>query len=90
MLENVDGKMIALAAASSLTAYVFYGHINLVARVDTIQTKQEQVISEQRDLWGKYNKDLEQKVNFMQEYYGNRLEDEKRWTYYWKEKAEHK
>jgi hypothetical protein len=86
--DFMDGKMAVMAIAASLTGYVFYGHINLVAKVDTIDTKQVQVIGEQKDLWGKYNDEAMYKVKFMQEYYEGRLEDEKRWTDYWKEKSE--
>ncbi len=77
-----------MGALASLVGYVFYGFISLQAKVDTIDTKQQQVMSEQRDLWGKYNLEAEYKVAFMQEYYKNRLEDQKRWTEYWKEKFE--
>jgi hypothetical protein len=51
----LDGKTIAMAALASLVGYVFYGFINLQAKVDTMEAKQQQVISEQRDLWDKYN-----------------------------------
>ena len=84
----LDGKTIVMAVAGSLTAYVFYGHINLSAKVETINTKQEQVVGEQKDLWGKYNAEAMYKINFMQEYYTDKVESEKRWSNYWKEKYE--
>lgn len=86
--QMLDGKVIAMAAMASLTGYIFYGHINLTAEVKTINTKQEQVVGEQRDLWGKYNEEAMYKVKFMQEYYNNMVETEQRWTNYWKEKYE--
>ena len=58
-----DGKTMVMAVVGSLTAYVFYGHIKTSALVDTIVTKQEQVIGEQKDLWGKYNGDRQQSVS---------------------------
>jgi hypothetical protein len=89
-LSELDGKTLVLAAACSLVGYVFYGHINLEAKVETIDTKQTQVIGEQKDLWSKYNAEALYKIEFMKEYYEGRLEDEQRWTDYWKEKAEDK
>jgi hypothetical protein len=54
-LANIDTNQILMGILGSLVGYVFYGHINLEADFKTIKTKQEQVITEQRDLWGKYN-----------------------------------
>lgn len=87
-IAEIDGKTIAMGALASLVGYVFYGFINLQAKVETEATKQEQVMSEQRDLWTKYNEDLEHKVQFMEKFYITRLEDEKRWTEYYKERAD--
>jgi len=86
-LSDIDGKTIAMGALASLVGYVFYGFINLQAETRTIITKQNQVMSEQKDLWGKYNAEAMYKVEFMQQYYNSKLEDEKRWTEYWKDKA---
>lgn len=86
-LNEIDGKTIAMGALASLVGYVFYGFINLQADFNSSETEQSQIKSEQRDLWDKYNQDLRDKVDFMKEYYSTRLEDEKRWTDYWKEKA---
>ena len=86
-IDNIlDGKTMVMAVVGSLTAYVFYGHINLAAEVKTVVTKQEQVVGEQRDLWGKYNNEAMYKVEFMKEYYTDKVNNEKMWAEYWKEK----
>ncbi len=77
---------VILTVVGSLVGYVFYGHIQLDAKVSTMESKQEQVISEQRDLWGKYNDEAMYKVEFMKEYYIDKVDNEKRWGEYWKEK----
>ena len=88
-LSNIlDGKTIAMGALTSLVGYVFYGFINLQAKVDTIDTKQVQVQGEQRDLWGKYNEDVDDKIDFMKDYYEFKVDNESRWTQYWKERYE--
>lgn len=86
-LSDIDGKTIVMACAASLTAYVFYGHINLAADVKAMQTKQEQVVGEQKDIWAKYNDDMDDKVDFMTNYFSYQLEMEERWTEYWKVRA---
>ena len=68
-LSNIDGKTMAMGALASLVGYVFYGFINLQALVDTVVTKQDQVISEQRDLWGKFNADQADKFTFATEFW---------------------
>lgn len=88
LLEKLDTKNILMGILASLCGYIFYGYIGLSAKVETLETKQNQVMSEQRDLWGKYNRDLEEKVSFIKDYYTNRLEDQKKWTEYWKEKSD--
>lgn len=84
----LDGKVMMMAVLASLTGYIFYGHINLAADVKTVITKQEQVVGEQKDLWGKYNDEAMYKVEFMQEYYTKQVNDEQKWTSFWKEKYE--
>jgi hypothetical protein len=44
------------------------------------------VIGEQRDLWSKYNADLDKKIDFMKSYFDTKVENEKRWSEYWREK----
>jgi hypothetical protein len=82
----LDGKTIAMGALASLVGYVFYGFINLQAKVDTMEAKQIQVMSEQRDLWNKYNADIDKKLDFLQNYMQSKVDNEKRWSEYWKEK----
>ncbi len=88
--ELLDGKTIAMGALASLVGYVFYGFINLQAKVDTMDAKQIQVMSEQRDIWNKYNADLDNKLEFLQDYMQSKVDNEKRWSEYWKEKYEDK
>jgi len=64
-ISDIDGKTVSMGALASLVGYVFYGFINLQAGVKTIKTKQDQVISEQKDLWGKYNEAGKMTMNFM-------------------------
>ncbi len=85
--DLLDGKTMMMGVLASLTGYIFYGHISLAAKTETIETKQDQVLSEQRDLWNKYNADLDKKLEFMKEYYIYQIENEKRWTNYWKQKT---
>lgn len=95
-MPKIDTNQILMAILGSLTAYVFYGHINLGAKVETIETKQEQVRSEQRDLWGKYNTSGETITNFMindarekeqikESIKEVQLQETTRWLEYWKE-----
>jgi len=84
----LDGKTIAMAALASLVGYVFYGFINLQAKVDTMEAKQQQVISEQRDLWNKYNADMDKKIEFLKTYFNTQVQQENRWSEYWKQKYE--
>lgn len=79
---------IVLTVVGSLVGYVFYGHITLEAKVLTMDSKQKQVIGEQRDIWGKYNSEAMYKIEFMKEYYNDKVDNEKRWGEYWKEKYE--
>ena len=74
-LSNIDGKTMALAALASLVGYVFYGFIELQALVDTVVTKQEQVIGEQRDLWGKFNNDQADKFTFATEFWQFKVQE---------------
>ena len=87
-MGNIDTKTILMGILASLCGYIFYGYIGLSAKVDTIETKQNQVMGEQRDLWAKYNDDLKEKVVFMKEYYEHKEDEQERWIEYWKEKAQ--
>lgn len=81
-----NAKTIMMGIVGSLTGFVFYGHINLKARVDTIETKQNQVLVEQRDLWGKYNQEADYKINSIRTYYKDKLRDESEKVEFWKQK----
>jgi hypothetical protein len=74
-LNEVDGKTLAMGALASLVGYVFYGFINLQAKVDVIDTNQKQVQSEQRDLWDKYNKDQAEKFRFATEFWEFKVQE---------------
>ena len=54
-LANIDTNQILMGILGSLVGYVFYGHINLEAKVSVQEIQMEQVQSELRDVWGKYN-----------------------------------
>lgn len=88
--DMLDGKTIAMAALASLVGYVFYGFINLQAKVDTMEAKQIQVMTEQRDLWDKYNADMDKKIDFLKTYFNTQVDQEHRWSEYWKQKYEDK
>ena len=75
-----------MAVVGSLTAYVFYGHINLTAKVETVDVRTKQSEVEIDDLWGKYNHTLDKNFEFMEKYYQKELEKETRWTELYKEK----
>ena len=85
-LPDIDTNKILMVILGSLVAYVFYGFIDLSAKVDTIETKQNQVIGEQRDLWDKYNDDQRTKFDFAVKFYEYKLEQENTWKEYYKNK----
>jgi len=98
-MGNIDTKTILMGILASLCGYIFYGYIGLSAKVDTIETKQNQVLSEQRDLWGKYNDAGEMITNFMindarekeqikETIKDVELKETQRWLEYWKDKAQ--
>lgn len=74
-IDEIDGKTIAMGALASLVGYVFYGFINLQALVDTVVTKQEQVRSEQRDLWSKFNIAQDEKFNMSTEFWAFKVQE---------------
>ena len=78
---------IVVAILGSLVAYVFYGFINLSAEVKTMHPVIEQVRTEQKDLWSKYNKDQDSKIEFIKDYYDFKVYEEKRWVEFYKEKT---
>ena len=78
---------IVVAILGSLVAYVFYGFINLSADVKTMHPVMEQVKSEQDDIWRKYNSDQKDKVEFIKDYYQFKVDEEKRWVDFYREKT---
>ena len=77
---------IVVTILGSLVAYVFYGFIALNALVQTLIPVIEQSKSEQRDLWNKYNKDQDSKIEFIKDYYEFKVDEEKRWVEFYREK----
>ena len=74
-MPDIDGKTLAMGALASLVGYVFYGFIHLQALVDTVVTKQDQVRSEQRDLWNKFNQDQNSKFEFAVKFYEFKVQE---------------
>lgn len=74
-ISDVDGKTMGMAALASLVGYVFYGFIQLKADVGVFGSNQEQVQSEQRDLWNKFNKDQEAKFIFATKFYEFQIQE---------------
>ena len=68
-MGNLDFKTILMGIVASLSGYVFYGYIELKAEVNVVKTQLEQANSELRDLWGKYNEQLDKEVNFITKFY---------------------
>ena len=58
-MSDLGYKDILMAILASLCGYVFYGYIELSAHVNAMDTKQEQHSGELRDIWNKYNVDIE-------------------------------
>ena len=68
-MGNLDFKTILMGIVASLSGYVFYGYIELKAEVNVVKTQLEQSQSELRDLWSKYNEQLDKEVNFITKFY---------------------
>jgi hypothetical protein len=68
-MGNLDFKTILMGIVASLSGYVFYGYIELKAEVNVVKTQLEQSQSELRDLWSKYNAQLDKEVNFITKFY---------------------
>ena len=54
-LANIDTNQILMGILGSLVGYIFYGHINLEAKVAGLVIEQTQGKSERVDIWNKYN-----------------------------------
>ena len=86
-LADIDNKTVLMAVMGSLIGYVFYGFIELSAKVDTMATELHQVQSEQRDLWNKYNQDQQTKFDFAVKFYEYKLEQEQTWKEFYKDRS---
>jgi hypothetical protein len=62
-------KNILLAIVGSLASFLFYGYIETKDMLDKVDTRLQQAESELNDLWGKYNKEQDEKMNFIREFY---------------------
>jgi hypothetical protein len=58
-MSDIGYKDILMGILASLCGYVFYGYIELQAKVQQQEKVIEQNSSELDDLWGKYNADIE-------------------------------
>ena len=67
-MENIDVKTILMGILASLCGYIFYGYIELSAKVETQQTIIEQHDSELNDIWGKYNADIEKQFAMFEKF----------------------
>jgi hypothetical protein len=61
-------KNILLAIVGSLCSFLFYGYIETVDKLEKVDTRLLQAESELDDLWGKYNKEQDQKMEFYKEF----------------------
>jgi hypothetical protein len=62
-------KNILLAIVGSLASFLFYGYIETKDMLDKVDTRLQQAESELNDLWSKYNKEQDEKMNFIREFY---------------------
>jgi hypothetical protein len=82
----LDGKVIMMMVTASLTGYIFYGHITLAAKVETVITVQEQSTSELDDLWSKYNDGQQMFVGHMMKEMDYKVKQAEKWEGLYKEK----
>ena len=81
------GVGVITAVLGSLIGYVFYGFINLSAEVRALRPVIEQIKGEQDDIWNKYNKNQDDKTTFIIDYYQFKVEQEKIWVEFYREKT---
>lgn len=70
-------RQAVLAVMGSLMAYNFYGRIEDAANIQAMQQEIKQIKGEQRDLWGKYNADIDEKGQMMMNMANYMIEQEK-------------
>lgn len=83
ILTTVIGAIILGALA-----FVFNSIGELKHGADTTSVKIEQMQSEQRDLWTKYNTSLEKQVEFLTKFYEHELQAQELWLQHYKEKCD--
>lgn len=62
-------KNILLAIVGSLASFLFYGYIETADKLEKVETRLTQAESELDDIWAKYNKSLDEKMEFYKEFY---------------------
>ena len=75
MMDKIDSSKILMGILASLCGYIFYGYIGLSSKVESMATKMHQMESEQKDLWGKYNAELENRHHDIKDFYIFQLKD---------------
>lgn len=65
-ISDIDSKTAVMGVFGSLLAYMFYGRIQDASDIQALKQEMEQVKSEQRDIWTKYNIDQEQEMLIFQ------------------------
>lgn len=64
--ENL--KNILLAIVGSLSSFLFYGYIDTADKLEKVDTRLSQAESELDDIWSKYNKEQDEKMEFYKEF----------------------
>ena len=67
-MEKIDFKTVLMGILASLCGYIFYGYIELAAKVETQETIIKQHDSELNDIWSKYNDDIEKKFIMLEKF----------------------
>ena len=66
---NLNPTNILVAILSSLSAFLFYGYIDLKNEVEVVNTELQQARTELDDVWSHINKGQEDKVLFIEKFY---------------------
>ena len=62
-------KNILLAIVGSLASFLFYGYLETKDKLEKVDTRLIQAESELNDVWAKYNKEQDDKMVFIKEFY---------------------
>ena len=84
--KAIMGSVIGAIILGAL-AFVFNTLGELKHNDDVQNTKMDQIESEQRDVWSKYNKNEEEEKRAMTEFYHFQIEYYKDQREFWKDKA---